>query len=298
MSLQLVFGNSGSGKSDYICRKALALAQKEPERTFFVLVPEQFTMQTQRELVARQERHSIMNVDVVSFNRLAFRIFDELGMGNLNILEETGKNLVLRRIAEQEQDNLMLMKSSMKKAGYISEIKSIISELTQYRIAPEQLDVLIGQENQPPLFRHKMRDIQTMYQGFIDYLEGKFVTAEEVLEVLSQVADQSKLLKNSVLLLDGFTGFTPVQYHLLERLFSITGEILVTVTLDAREDPYLCRGVQELFYMSKKTVQALTQIAVKKHVEIKETRGAYSFRPCPGAVVAGAEFISSQAGGL
>ena len=123
MSLQLVFGNSGSGKSDYICRKALALAKKELERTFFVLVPEQFTMQTQRELVARQERHSIMNVDVVSFNRLAFRIFDELGMGNLNILEETGKNLVLRRIAEQEQDNLMLMKSSMKKAGYISEIK-------------------------------------------------------------------------------------------------------------------------------------------------------------------------------
>ncbi len=270
MSLQLVFGNSGSGKSDYICRKALALAKKEPERTFFVLVPEQFTMQTQRELVARQERHSIMNVDVVSFNRLAFRIFDELGMGNLNILEETGKNLVLRRIAEQEQDNLMLMKSSMKKTGYISEIKSIISELTQYRIAPEQLDVLIGQENQPPLFCHKMRDIQTMYQGFIDYLEGKFVTAEEVLEVLSQVADQSKLLKNSVLLLDGFTGFTPVQYHLLERLFPIAGEIFVTVTLDAREDPYLCRGVQELFYMSKKTVQTLTQIAVKKHVEIKE----------------------------
>lgn len=183
----------------------------------------------------------------------------------------------------------MLMKSSMKKAGYISEIKSIISELTQYRIAPEQLDVLIGQENQPPLFRHKMRDIQTMYQGFIDYLEGKFVTAEEVLEVLSQVADQSKLLKNSVLLLDGFTGFTPVQYHLLERLFSITGEILVTVTLDAREDPYLCRGVQELFYMSKKTVQALTQIAVKKHVEIKEpvwmkhgarTRFAHARRCC------------------
>ncbi len=270
MSLQLVFGNSGSGKSDYVCKKALAQAKEEPERTFFVLVPEQFTMQTQRELVKRQERHSIMNVDVVSFNRLAFRIFDELGIGNLNILEETGKNLVLRRVAGQEQDNLMLMKSSLKKAGYISEMKSIISELTQYRIAPKQLDILIGQENQPPLFRYKMRDIQTMYQGFTDYLEGKFVTAEEVLEVLSQVADQSKLLKNSVLVLDGFTGFTPVQYHLLERLFPIVREILVTVTLDAREDPYLCRGVQELFYMSKKTVQALTEIAARQGVQIKD----------------------------
>lgn len=136
MSLQLVFGSSGSGKSDYVYRKVLEQSEAEPERIFFVLVPEQFTMQTQRELVLRHKRHSIMNVDVVSFNRLAYRIFDELGMGGINILEETGKNLVLRRVAREQQENLVLMKASMKRAGYISEIKSIISELTQYRIAP------------------------------------------------------------------------------------------------------------------------------------------------------------------
>lgn len=270
MSLQLIFGGSGSGKSDYVYKKILGQSREEPDRTFFVLVPEQFTMQTQRELVGRQKQHSIMNVDVVSFNRLAYRIFDELGMGNLNILEETGKNLVLRRVAEQQQGNLMLMKASMKKTGYISEIKSIISELTQYRIAPEQLDVLITQEQQPPLFRYKMQDIQTMYLGFQDYLRGKFITAEELLEVLSQVAGQSKLLKDSVIVLDGFTGFTPVQYHLLETLLKLTEEIFVTVTLDSREDPYLNKGVQELFYMSKKTVETLTFLAAKQHVEIRE----------------------------
>lgn len=270
MSLQLIFGGSGSGKSDYVYRKILEQSKAEPERTFFVLVPEQFTMQTQRELVARQERHSIMNVDVVSFNRLAYRIFDELGMSHLNILEETGKNLVLRRVAEEQQDHLKLMKASMKKTGYISEVKSIISELTQYRIAPPQLDVLIDQENQPVLFRYKIQDIQTMYQGFQDYLQGRFITAEELLEVFSQVAAQSELLKHSVLVLDGFTGFTPIQYHLLEMLLKLAKEIIVTVTLDSREDPYNSRGIQELFYMSKKTVETLTKIAVRQQVEIQK----------------------------
>lgn len=270
MSLQLVFGSSGSGKSDYVYRKVLEQSEAEPERIFFVLVPEQFTMQTQRELVLRHKRHSIINVDVVSFNRLAYRIFDELGMGGINILEETGKNLVLRRVAREQQENLALMKASMKRAGYISEIKSIISELTQYRVAPRQLDALIGQESLPPLFRYKIQDIQTMYQGFTDYLQGKFITGEELLEVFSQVAGTSKLLKDAVIVLDGFTGFTPVQYHLLETLMGLAGEILVTVTLDGREDPYCCRGVQELFYMSKKTVQALAEIAARRHVEIKE----------------------------
>lgn len=270
MSLQLIFGGSGSGKSDYVYQKILEQSKAEPERTFFVLVPEQFTMQTQRELVARQERHSIMNVDVVSFNRLAYRIFDEFGMSHLNILEETGKNLVLRRVAEEQQNHLKLMKASMKKTGYISEVKSIISELTQYRIAPPQLDVLIDQENQPVLFRYKIQDIQTMYQGFQDYLQGRFITAEELLEVFAQVADQSELLKHSVLVLDGFTGFTPIQYHLLETLLKITKEIIVTVTLDSREDPYNSRGIQELFYMSKKTVETLTKIAARQQVEIQK----------------------------
>ena len=102
MSLQLIFGGSGSGKSDYVYRNLLKRSKSEEDKTFFVLVPEQFTMQTQRELVRRQENHSIMNVDVVSFPRLAYRVFDELGMGNLSILEETGKNLLLRRVADRK----------------------------------------------------------------------------------------------------------------------------------------------------------------------------------------------------
>ena len=259
MSLQLIFGASGSGKSDYVYRKVLEQSKLNSDQTFFVLVPEQFTMQTQRELVRRQENNSIMNVDVVSFPRLAYRIFDELGMGSLSILEETGKNLLLRRIAEEQQENLKLLKGSMKKAGYISEVKSVISELTQYRILPKQLDSFIQDEEQSPLFRYKIQDIQTMYQGFLDYLEGRqsqsvrennYITAEDLLEVLAQAADQSQILKGSVIVLDGFTGFTPVQYYLLETLLRLTDEIAVTVTLDEREDPYQCRGIQELFYMT------------------------------------------------
>ena len=81
MSLQFVFGNSGSGKSDYLYQSILEEAEREPEKNFLLLVPEQFTMQTQRELVCRQPNHAIMNVDVLSFVRLAYRVFDAQGGG-------------------------------------------------------------------------------------------------------------------------------------------------------------------------------------------------------------------------
>ena len=80
MSLQFIFGNSGSGKSHYLYQQIVEESIRHPEKNYLVLVPEQFTMQTQRELVRRSKNHVIVNIDVVSFERLAYRIFDELGI--------------------------------------------------------------------------------------------------------------------------------------------------------------------------------------------------------------------------
>ena len=91
-----------------------------------------------------------MNIDVVSFQRLAYRIFDELGKTNMAVLEETGKNLVLRKVAEERMDDLCVMQGNMKKMGYISEVKSLISELTQYNIDPDTLETFIEEQNMPP----------------------------------------------------------------------------------------------------------------------------------------------------
>ena len=88
MALQFVLGSAGSGKSGYVFRKTVKEAQKNLKKNYYVVVPEQFTMQTQRELVRLQEKNSIMNIDVVSFQRLAYRIFDELGKTNMAVLEE------------------------------------------------------------------------------------------------------------------------------------------------------------------------------------------------------------------
>lgn len=270
MSLQFVFGNSGSGKSGYLYDTILKQAAAEPERNFLILVPEQFTMQTQRELVERQEHHAIMNVEVLSFARLAYRVFDELGKQDLVILEETGKNLVLRKVAEQKKTELRVLGGNMNKMGYVGEVKSLISELTQYNISPENLEQFLSENKLGEALRLKMQDILTMYQGFREYLEGRYITSEEVLSLLCEVADQSAMLKESVIVFDEFTGFTPIQNRLLRELLQIADKILVSVTMDIREDFYHSRGIHELFAMSKKTVEVLSKMAVELHVEIKE----------------------------
>ena len=270
MSLQFIFGNSGSGKSTYLYEKVLKEAETNPEKTYLVLVPEQFTMQTQRELVRLQAAHAIMNVDVLSFARLAYRVFDELGKQNLRVLEETGKNLVLRKIAGEQKKNLRVLGGSLNRMGYISEVKSLISELTQYNISPENLDTFLNTEEVGETLRLKMQDISVMYHGFTDYLEGKYITAEEVLSLLCEVAEDSKMIKDSVIVFDEFTGFTPIQNQLLKKLLVLSEKLMVSLTMDTKEDFYHCRGEQELFSMSKKTVSSLMKMAAELHVAVEE----------------------------
>lgn len=270
MALQFIFGGAGAGKSYYIYNNIIQQSIENPEKQYLILVPEQFTMQTQKELVTMHPRKGICNIDVLSFERLAFRVLTEMGESQRVLLEETGKSMVLRRVAQEKKKELKILGAKMDKQGYISQMKSMVSELRQYEISAEDLeDILENLASSPELY-YKLQDIKTLYQGFFDYLEGSFITQEEVLDAMGRVAPLSKKLKDSVLVLDGYTGFTPIQIQLLETLLDICQEIYVTVTIAAGEDPYKMGSPHELFYLSKQTVASLLRIAKEKKISWKE----------------------------
>ena len=260
MSLQLIYGPSGSGKSYTLYQKIIEQSMREPQREFIVIVPEQFTMQTQRELVELHPRKGIQNIDVQSFLRLAWRIFEEVGVDSHTVLEDTGKNLLLRRVASRQKENLTVLGRNFRKPGYISQVKSVISELKQYDVSLEELDAQIENGKKDALY-YKLKDIKNLYEGFEQELQGKYITSEEILEELCNVVRKSRILKDCVIALDGFTGFTPIQKKLLRELMQTADKIYVTMTLDAWEDPMKKVSMHKLSYLSKKTMQGLAQTA-------------------------------------
>ena len=268
MALQFIFGSSGSGKSTYLYQKIVEESMKNPKQNYLILVPEQFTMQTQKELVSLHPKHAIMNIDVLSFNRLAFRVFDELGKTDFVVLEETGKNLVLRKVAGEKKKELKVLGGNLKNMGYIGELKSFISELMQYNVTPEMLEELDTKDTNS--FSYKIKDVITMYRGFLDYLKETYITAEEILELLAELAGDSALLAESTLVFDGFTGFTPIQNKLLHVLFPLVKDIYVTVTIDEKANFYEKPQIQDLFYMSKKMIRQLLDIAKETGTRINE----------------------------
>lgn len=279
MPLKFVFGPSGSGKSSYLYQHVIQESMKYPERNYIVLVPEQFTMQTQKDLVMMHERKGIMNIDVLSFARLAYRVFEETGGGELPVLDDEGKNLILRKIAGDYESELKMLGGHMKKQGYISEVKSVISEFTQYDIGEDEIERVMESAGESSRLYYKLADIRLLYRGFTDYLREKYITKEELLDVLSREVEKSERLKNSTVVLDGFTGFTPVQDRLLGELMRHCREVIVTVTMDRRENPYVYEHPYQLFALSKQMVTSLLQIAKQNKIPVEEPVELYDHVP-------------------
>jgi ATP-dependent helicase/nuclease subunit B len=283
MSLQFVIGGSGAGKTYQLYKNVIESSLKGPKGKYLILVPEQFTLQTQKDLVTMHPKKGIHNIDILSFLRLAYRIFEETGGNDRLVLEDTGKSMIVKKVMMEKRKDLILFGANVKKQGFIEEMKSIISELAQYSIHSEELQRMKEVANGKPLLNHKLTDIMTIYQAYEEFLRDKYINSEEILDLLCDVIEDSSLVNDSDIFLDGFTGFTPSQYKLLSHLMKKAKSVTITITM---EESQINRKQEEhqLFYLSGKMMEKLTDLAITERIEIKQPilvakeNGGYSYR--------------------
>ena len=258
MSLQFIIGSSGSGKSCYAYRDIIEQAGKNPGQQYYIIVPEQFTMQTQKTLVEMSPGRGILNIDILSFDRLAYRVLEEVGGDSRALLDETGKSMVLQKLVQCHGKKLSYLGGQMKKAGYLDEVKSILSEFMQYDIREEELDQMLEDAGGRTLLEMKLQDVAVLYRAFRSYLKDHYMTGEEVMDALEKALPFSEKMKDSVLLLDGYTGFTPIQVRVVRELLSVCRKVMVTVTMDAGENLSTRGKNHQLFYMSRQMLHTLS----------------------------------------
>jgi len=273
MSLKLWMGPSGSGKTRFLFEYVLNEARKHRELNYIVIVPEQFTLSTQRELIKLSDEHGILNVDVLSFQRLAYRVFEEVGFKDAKGkgVDDMDKNLILRHLSLKYEDKLSVLSGKMNKLGYITEVKSVISEFMQYGIDTKKVSEMESdaRKNGRGELASKLSDIRVLYELFNSYTDEKYITKEEILVKAARAAYKSQKLKRSVIVFDGFTGFTPVQYDLIETLLTISRDIHVTILTDTR-DNITYNTEHELFYLGYKTSEKLKKLAELNNVSIEK----------------------------
>ncbi len=293
MSLHFVLGASGSGKSrrtyQWIIREALA----HPDMQYMILVPDQYTMQIQKQMVLLHPEHAIMNIDVLSFSRLYHRVMEEVGGDELTPLDDTGKNLILRKLAGSMKEELPVLGRLMDRHGYISEVKGIISELQQYGISPDGMEDLIAGSAGRRGLQARLEDVQKLYRAYVEYQQGSYRTSESMYPILTRRLREAPLFGGivsgsggrvsgaagedislhqesrngkTIVFLDGFTGFTPVQMPLVKEMMILAKDMYVAMTID--EEPSEVTAEQQLFYTSAKSIRDLERLAEEAGVPV------------------------------
>ena len=206
MPVTFILGRAGTGKTRH-CLDALLneLDRSDESRRLLLLVPEQASFQMERNLVTRAARHGCWRAEVLSFSRLARRVFDESGRPP-NVLRPTARALALRAVAEQAGGALRAFGASAGTAGFYAQLDRLVEELLAENVTPAQITEAAGRLPDASA-RRRVAALAEVYSRYLDWLEPQRLDPAQRLAALRERLTGSTWLPDALVWVDGFAGF-------------------------------------------------------------------------------------------
>ncbi|WP_338472107.1 helicase-exonuclease AddAB subunit AddB [Niallia sp. XMNu-256] len=272
MSVRLIIGRSGSGKTTRCLDEIKAKLMENPQgNPILYIVPDQMTFLSEYQLVQTPELGGMIRAQVYSFTRLAWKILQETGGISRYHLNSTGISMLIQKIIEDKKEELHLYKRTADKAGFINQMEQMLIEFKRYCVEPQEL-IEVGQnEYSGKVLKDKLHDLQLIYENFERELTNKYIDSEDYFRLLSEKIGESKLLKEAEIYIDGFHGYTPQEYMIIEGLMKHCPQVTITLTLDK---PFYGQGPDDLhlFRLTGENFRTLVEMAKVNELPVEEVR--------------------------
>lgn len=261
MSLKLIYGRSGSGKSEFCFRDIAKNINKEK---IYLIVPNQMALMAEKKLMEITNNVSLINTEVITFNRMAFRVRNEIGGAKKTNLSKSGKAMLLYDILRKQKDSLNFLGKS---AENVDIIGNSITEFKKHRIDINKLKEECNNTDDMYL-KLKLNDMIKMYEEFESSIQNRFLDENDVLDILNTQIVESNQFKNSIIYIDEFVGFTTQEYQIIAKLLQIAKQVNITICTDNLiQDEEVDK---DIFYASKNTGIKLINIAKEYGIEIED----------------------------
>ncbi len=252
MSLRIIYGKSGSGKSSYIYNEINNKIKENKKEKIYIITPEQFSFTAEKKLM--ENKTSIINAEVITFNRMAYRVMNEVGGVIQNNLTKCGKSMLIYSILQKEKKNLNLLNKSDEN---IDLAMRTISEFKKNQVSIDELKKETENINDNYL-KIKLQDLILIYEKFNNNIENKYIDETDLLTKLSENIEKTNLFKNAEFYIDEFVGYTKQELEIIKKLLNICKNVTITFCIDNLE--LNSSPDTDIFYPNKITLNKILKL--------------------------------------
>ncbi len=259
MGLRFVYGPAGTGKTTFCFEEIKSRIGSEEK--IYIITPEQFSFTAERNLLEVVKNCSAINAEVLTFNRMAYRVFQEVGGASQTILTECGNMILIYDILESKKNEIKFLGKSEKN---LDVVQRMFTELKKHNVRLEDLENAINSIDDMYL-KTKLNDIFILYKGYEARLADNYIDTNDVLTLLAEKLDGSKMFDNSVIYIDEFAGFTKQEYTLIKKLLGKAKQVNITVCSDWLENNK--PQEKDIYYQNKLTAQTIINLIENETIE-------------------------------
>ena len=270
MSFRIVYGRAGTGKSEY-CYREIAQKIKE-ENKILIITPEQFSFTAEKKLMDAIDTQAVLNAEVVTLSRMAYRVINEIGGKTETNLSKCGKAMLIYSILNNNKKELKFLGKTDEN---VDMLDTAITEFKKHGVSVEQLNEEIDKQDDIYL-KNKLKDLSVVYNGFEEQLSGKYIDETDLLTILAQNIENTDMFKDAAIYIDEFAGFTNQEYQIIEKLVQIAKQVTITICTDELHD--IKNPDTDIFYSNQVTVNKLLEVAQNCNAKIEEIKLENTYR--------------------
>ena len=252
MGVRIIYGKPGSGKSRFCFDEISNIINKE--KKIYVITPEQFSFTAEKKLMNSIKTKAVLNAEVITLSRMAYRVINEIEGITKTKLSKCGKAMLIYSILNANKTNLKFIGKSDE------NIELAMTTLTEFKKHGITLDMLNEeiQKIEDKYLKTKLQDMFLIYEGFENQIKDKYIDDTDILSILANNIENVDFIKDSIIYIDEFSGFTSQEYEVLKQLIKYAKQVNITICIDSMEvetNPDL-----DIFYSNKQTLNKILRL--------------------------------------
>lgn len=231
-----------------------------------LVVPDQFTLEAERELIAHSGAKALMDVEVLSLSRLGYRLLEELGGSKRTFIDKYGRHMILSSIAAEEREKLQVFKGLEEKNSFIELVNNFISEMKQFNCGADELAEIARSVPDGSYTQRKLEDLYLLYSEYEAAIRGKYTDSEDYIDLFLGKISRSELVAGNHIWIYGFDSFAPKALSVIGELMQYAADVNLVLTYDDKRE---ARDA-DLFALAGTVIRNFENLAERRSIEVRK----------------------------